>query len=187
MCWSTSPNPTTANNKAVFATNGTGIFGIAATNLTPSTTYYIRAYATNSSGTAYSLEKSFKTVELTITDIDGNTYNVIEIGGTGHFWTKENLTTSKYRNGEPILTGLSNSQWQSTTSGAYSVYDNITSNNVTYGKLYNWYAVNDARGICPAGYHIPDNGDWAVLIQNCGYFPPTGNPGGAMKINFFME
>ncbi len=106
-----------------------------------------------------------------VTDIDGNFYPSIIINGQE--WMQKNLTVSKYRNGDPIPTGLSDATWSSTTSGAYAIYDNVAANDTTYGKLYNWYAVNDGRGLCPTGWHVPSDAEWTTLIN---YLDPNQNP-----------
>lgn len=102
----------------------------------------------------------------TVTDIDGNIYNTVTIGT--QVWMKENLKTIHYRNGDAIATGLSNTDWTITTSGAYAIYDNDAINNTTYGKLYNWYAVVDSRNIAPTGWHIPSETEWVVLFNFLG-------------------
>jgi uncharacterized protein (TIGR02145 family) len=94
-----------------------------------------------------------------VTDIDGNVYNTIVIGN--QTWTKENLNVSKYRNGDPIL--RVDDSWDGLTTGAWCYYANQTSNGVVYGKLYNWYAINDPRGIAPEGYHVPNIDEWILL------------------------
>jgi uncharacterized protein (TIGR02145 family) len=96
----------------------------------------------------------------TITDIDGNIYNTVTIGT--QCWMVENLKTSKYNDGTTIPTDLSDTAWENTTRGAYAIYENIASNNTTYGKLYNWYAVN-TRKLCPEGWHIPTDAEWNTL------------------------
>lgn len=96
-----------------------------------------------------------------VTDIDGNSYNTVEIGT--QIWTKENLNVSKYRNGDPILQVASTTEWNGLTTGAWCYYKNEESNGETYGKLYNWYAINDPRGIAPEGWHIPSNNEWILL------------------------
>ena len=106
-----------------------------------------------------------------VTDIDGNFYPSIIINGQE--WMQKNLAVSKYRNGDPIPTGLSDAIWGSSTSGAYAIYNNDAANNTTYGKLYNWYAVNDSRGLCPAGWHVPSDEEWTIMIN---YLDPTQNP-----------
>jgi uncharacterized protein (TIGR02145 family) len=73
------------------------------------------------------------------------------------------LKVSKYRNGDNIPTGLSNSAWQATQSGAFAIYNNDPANDGLYGKLYNHYAVTDTRGLCPTGWHVPTDGDWTTL------------------------
>ena len=72
----------------------------------------------------------------------------------------ENLRTSKYRNGHAIPGNLSDDEWTSAISGAQAVYDNKKANLSTYGRLYNWYAVNDPRGLCPTGWHVPTDAEW---------------------------
>jgi uncharacterized protein (TIGR02145 family) len=111
----------------------------------------------------------------TVTDVDGNVYNVVTIGN--QCWMKENLKTTKYRNGDPIPTNLSNTTWQNTTSGAYAIYNNTTANDSIYGKLYNWYAVADPRGLCPTGWHVPSFAEWTTLENFLGGWIC----GGAMK------
>jgi uncharacterized protein (TIGR02145 family) len=102
---------------------------------------------------------------LTVIDIDGNVYDVVKIGN--QCWMKENLKTSKYNDGANIPTGLSDAMWQSTTSGAYAIYDNNVDLNNFYGKLYNWYAVNTGK-LCPVGWHIPSDAEWTILTDFLG-------------------
>jgi uncharacterized protein (TIGR02145 family) len=112
----------------------------------------------------------------TVTDIDGNVYNTVTIGT--QVWMKENLKVSKYRNGDPIPSNLNDSTWSKTTSGAYKIYNNDAVNNATYGKLYNWYAVADPRGLCPEGWHVPSDAEWTT-IEN--YLGGSTVAGGKMK------
>jgi uncharacterized protein (TIGR02145 family) len=98
-----------------------------------------------------------------ITDIDGNSYETVTIGT--QVWMKENLKVSKYRNGDAIPTNLTDAAWYSSNVGAYAIYNNEEPNNTTYGKLYNWYAVVDSRGLCPAGWHVPTDNDWAIITK----------------------
>jgi uncharacterized protein (TIGR02145 family) len=92
---------------------------------------------------------------------DGHTYALVGIGS--QCWFKENLRSDNYRNGDPIPGGLSDAEWTSTTSGAQAVYDEDPANLAAYGRLFNWYAVNDARGLCPMGWHVPTDGEWTEL------------------------
>jgi uncharacterized protein (TIGR02145 family) len=151
--------------------SGTGSYVSTLSGLTGSTQYYVRAYATNAIGTAYGAELSFSTAALapqacpntpTVTDVDGNIYNTVQIGT--QCWTQSNLRVSKYRNGSTIPTGLNNSQWGSGTIGAYAVFNNNSTNDSIYGKLYNGQAVIDSRGLCPTGWRIPTASDFNTLI-----------------------
>jgi uncharacterized protein (TIGR02145 family) len=169
VAYGTSQNPTTANSTTSNGT-GTGVFNSTLTGLTASTLYYVRAYATNSVGTAYGNEVSFTTQTSngfascgSVLDIDGNTYQTVQIGT--QCWTQSNLKVSKYRNGDNIPTGFNNSQWSSLTSGAYAIYNNSSANDALYGKLYNHYAVSDIRGLCPTGWHVPSRGEVIVMVK----------------------
>ena len=109
-------------------------------------------------------------------DIDGNEYATVIIGN--QVWMSENLKVTKYRDGTAIPTGLSNSEWENTTSGAYAVYDNNETHADTYGYLYNWYAVDDSRNIAPDGWHVPTDDEWTTLTD---YLGGTSVAGGKMK------
>ncbi len=183
IVWSTSPNPTTANNSTSDG-SGPGSFTSILTSLSVNTTYFVRAYAINSEGTAYGNQQSFTTtyIDSGIVSIpgagvsyNGHTYSSV-VMGNGQEWMAENLQTAKYRNGDPIPTGLDNSTWQATTSGAYAIYNNDASSNSIYGKLYNWHAVSDPRHVCPSGWHEPTDGEWTTLKDYLG-----GDAGGKMK------
>lgn len=101
---------------------------------------------------------------VSVSDADGNSYEVVNI--CNQTWTKTNLNVSKYRNGDVIQQVSDPVKWQSLTTGAWCYYANTTSNGTTYGKLYNWYAVTDPRGLAPIGYHIPTDAEWTSLT-NC--------------------
>jgi len=83
-------------------------------------------------------------------------------------WFAENLRNENYENGDAIPAGLSSSEWEITSSGAVAVYNEDASNLETSGRLYNWYAVNDARGMCPSGWHVPTDGEWTVMTDELG-------------------
>jgi uncharacterized protein (TIGR02145 family) len=83
-------------------------------------------------------------------------------------WTTKNLDVSKYRNGDEIPHVDDPLTWSKLTYGAWCYYDNIDSNGITYGKLYNMYAVLDPRGLAPAGFHIPSDKDWTILTDYLG-------------------
>ena len=102
----------------------------------------------------------------TITDIDGNVYETVVIGN--QTWMKSNLNVSKYQDGTPIPEVTDPVEWAKLTTGAWCYYDYISSNGEEYGKLYNWYAVRDARGLAPAGYQIPTDEQWSTLTTFIG-------------------
>jgi uncharacterized protein (TIGR02145 family) len=172
VCWSINSNPTIADNKTVDYVYENSFFSDPY-DLLPGTTYYIRAYATNMAGTAYGNELSVTMPQAAVTDIDNNPYSSVTIGT--QVWLIENLKTSKYANGEaiPNLTNLND--WASATSGAWSYYENEAQFNSRYGKLYNWFAVNDARNVCPDGWHVPNDAEWQTLITTVGGENIAGN------------
>jgi uncharacterized protein (TIGR02145 family) len=106
-----------------------------------------------------------------VLDIDNNTYNTVLIGA--QCWTKENLRVTKYNDGTNIPEITSTGTWNTTiVTGARTVYNDLPANLTTYGYLYNWYAVADARKICPDGWHVPSDGEWTSLIL---FLDPTAN------------
>ena len=186
ICYSTSPSPTTANT-TIISGSGTGIFTSNLTGLTASTTYYVRAYATNSAGTAYGNEVSFTTTAGgggIVTNpgagvtFNGYTYSSIVLGN-GQEWMAENLRTTSYANGDPIPNVTNDIQWSNLTTGAWSHYDNNSQYDNPYGKLYNWYTVDDPRNVCPTGWHVPSESDWNALI---GYLDPSLGPTGEISL-----
>ena len=81
-------------------------------------------------------------------------------------WTVLNLDVATFRNGDPITQAKTNEDWEAAgvnKQPAWCYYDNDPKNGTKYGKLYNWYAVNDSRGLAPAGYHIPTDEEWTLL------------------------
>jgi uncharacterized protein (TIGR02145 family) len=78
-------------------------------------------------------------------------------------WTKYNLNVAFYRNGDPIPQVTDPTAWAGLTTGAWCYYNNDSTLGNKYGKLYNWYAVNDPRGLAPQGWHIPSEAEWTML------------------------
>ena len=185
VCYSTSPSPTTAN-ATIISGSGTGSFTSNLTSLTANTTYYVRAYATNSAGTAYGNEVSFTTTAGgggIVTNpgagvtFDGYTYTSIVLGN-GQEWMAENLRSISYANGDPIPNITDNTIWQNLTTGAWAHYNNDSQYENPYGKLYNWYTVADPRNVCPTGWHVPSDAEWTVLSD---YLGGEAVAGGKMK------
>ncbi len=108
------------------------------------------------------VENSFSQV----TDKDGNIYKTVTIGNQE--WTSENLKVEHYRNEDAIPQVQDFDAWSKLTTGAWCWYENNSANGKTYGKLYNWYAVNDSRGLAPEGWHIPTDAEWTQLTDFLG-------------------
>ena len=88
-------------------------------------------------------------------------------------WTTKNLDVTTYRNGDVIPEVVQDTTWAKLTTGAWCYYENKTAKGTTYGKLYNWYAVNDPRGLAPKGYHIPTDAEWTILTDSLGELAGT--------------
>lgn len=101
----------------------------------------------------------------TVTDIDGNVYRAVQIGG--QCWMAENLKTTRYNDGSTIPNVTDNTAWSQLTTGAWSYYYNSSANDATYGKLYNGYAAA-VSNICPQGWHVPTDAEWTVLTDFLG-------------------
>jgi uncharacterized protein (TIGR02145 family) len=99
-------------------------------------------------------------------DYDGNAYPTFMIGTQE--WMGENLRVTHYRDGTAIPDVTDNTLWGSLITGAYCWYNNDQSVNAKYGILYNWYAVNDSRKLCPAGWHVPSDAEWTTLTTYLG-------------------
>jgi uncharacterized protein (TIGR02145 family) len=132
--------------------------------LSPTTFYHYRVKTVNQLGTTYGNDLTFSTK---LADVDGNFYNSVAIGS--QIWMKENLKTTKYRNGDLIGTTAQASMDITTeTSPKYQWAHSI----IDYGRLYTYYAITDSRNVCPTGWHIPTDGEWTTLtdyLSNNGY------------------
>ena len=198
VVWSLNPAPTTSLTTKTVDGSGTGSFPSSIKGLASNTKYYVRAYAVNSVGTAYGNEVTFTTSgtsgssvttqgvpcpgAATVKDIDGNTYNTVQIGT--QCWTKENLRVTKYSDGTYIpldnsggTSGNSLDQtWGSRTTGARTIYAHSQTNLVKYGFLYNWYTAKgiatagstNFKRICPTGWHVPSKEEWDKLLSHLG-------------------
>lgn len=110
-----------------------------------------------------------------IIDIDGNKYKTIEIGNQE--WIVNNLDVCHFRNGEPIQEVKTAEEWEKVGKEgqpAWCYYENDPENGKKYGKLYNWYAVDDPRGLAPAGWHVPSDTEWSQLTDYFGGWQVAG-------------
>jgi len=86
-------------------------------------------------------------------------------------WMKRNLDVSTFRNGDPIPQATTDREWKIAAKKkkpAWCYYNNDPANGTKYGKLYNWYAVTDSRGLAPKGWHVPSDEEWDVLVSYLG-------------------
>jgi uncharacterized protein (TIGR02145 family) len=174
VCWSTNQLPTIADSKTNEG-NGAGGFTSLMSGLTPNTTYYARAYATNEHGTGYGFPVKYTTLESnSFLDIrDGNIYRYVTIGTQD--WIIENMR---------YLPSVSVPDTLSSLHPFYYVYNyygtdvntaRLSENYPDYGVLYNWKAAMTA---CPAGWRLPGETEWSQLISFLGY---PGIAGGKLK------
>jgi uncharacterized protein (TIGR02145 family) len=98
-----------------------------------------------------------------VKDYDGNVYKSVKIGN--QVWMAENLKVTHYRNGEPIPNIKESKQWDFLANGAYCDLSNNPSNTKAFGLIYNWYTIADIRNICPAGWHVPSESEWVILVS----------------------
>jgi uncharacterized protein (TIGR02145 family) len=103
--------------------------------------------------------------QATVT-FDDYTYNLVGIGT--QCWFKENLQSDNYRNGDPIPGDLNDAEWTAATAGSQAVYSNEATYLSQFGRLYNWHAVNDSRGLCPTGFKVPGDSEWNTLSDFLG-------------------
>lgn len=116
-----------------------------------------------------------------IRDVDGNKYKIVKIGS--QWWMAENLRVSHYNDGTIIPTNLTDDDWSLTQEGAYAIYpydkvDGIDSEEeilLNYGALYNWYAIENRKNLCPKGWHVPSKEEWTELVSILGGENMAGN------------
>ncbi len=173
ICWSTDATPDLTDNVVNAAEGGTGAFTVQVTGLNPYTTYYVRAFATNTAGTAYGAQVSVLTP---LADIDGNTYTAVTIGT--QVWMGENLRVTHLNNGTKITYEPVAGNWTSLAAAGYCYYanDSVT-NKPKYGALYNWYAAS-ADNLCPTGWRVPTDADFRALEEELGMDQATSGSTG---------
>ncbi len=130
----------------------------------------------------------------TLRDNDGNRYKTARIGS--QIWMTENLNVTHFRNGDTIQEAKSTEEWvrlAREAKPAMCTIENDPANTVKYGRLYNWYAVNDPRGLAPKGWHVASDDDWSLLTTYLGggviaalkmRVTGTSNPGGDGQSGF---
>jgi uncharacterized protein (TIGR02145 family) len=162
FCWSKTENPTIDSDK-LYCKSLDGInFSGRFYSMTKNTKYYIRAFAYNKTGISYSSQ-----IEVTTLNSDD-----IKIGSQQ--WNQKNLDVFTFRNGDSITQAKNLKEWNELSQmynggkPSWCYYNFDEKNREKYGKLYNWFAVNDSRGLAPNGYHIPSQQEWANLISFLG-------------------
>ncbi|MCF6129095.1 hypothetical protein L1S35_05370 [Flavobacterium sp. AS60] len=168
------------NSYTIVGNVSSGITTFSDISLMPNTLY---TYKVSLSGdNFFTNEISISTSNITylngtgVNDLCGNSYPSIIINNKE--WMKKNLSTCQYRNGDIIPQVQDQTQWSNLTTGAWCYYLNNSANETVYGKLYNWYAVNDPRGLAPQGWHIPSDIEWQSLSN---YLGGDNFAGGKMK------
>lgn len=157
-------NAVMGQSDSVYVIHGDSVVNVYPTTYVDSIIFY-RPVKTNTSAN-------------TVTDINGNSYKTVTIGT--QVWMAENLRTTKYKDGSSIPNVTDNSQWWALTTGAWSNYNNNSQNDNTYGKLYNWHAVNTGK-LCPTGWHVPTDAEWTVLTDYLSANGHSGTEGKALK------
>lgn len=182
FCISESSNPTVNDIKYIYSKTNSKEFKIRLNNLTPGRRYYLRAFAKNSKGYGYGNEVTINTLDNNgepLKDIDGNIYRTVVIGR--HTWMAENLRVKRYNDGSPIVLLSLEYDWINTNDGAYCYYNNSEEGVNTFGLLYNWYAANNIKKLCPQGWHLPNFDEWRAIkdtavgtIQNSAFLKEAG-------------
>ena len=191
IIWSQSENPTIESNDGFYFENHDSMdFKSKVTCLNSQSTYFVRAFATNTAGVGYGESKEFTTLSLNenvlVYDIDGNSYETTIIGNQE--WLTKNLGTTRYNNCDSIYNFLEFEGSEYTTSGLYTVYPQNELEGLnseievvqSYGALYNWYVIHDDRGVCPVGWNVPNMFELTALISYLGGYADAG---GLLKSN----
>lgn len=175
LCYSINPGPDISDNTVTVA-GDENPYSALITNLSEGTTYYVRAYAVNSFGVGYGEDLSFVTLDEDVTDYEGNTYSIAQIGE--QIWMAENLKSGKLNDGTDLSLVTEGTAWISLMMPGYCWYENdYTTYGETYGALYNFIAVGSGK-LCPVGWHVPTPTEWTQLID---YLGGSEVAGGKMK------
>lgn len=185
FCWSTKPNPSISsasiNCHAGQRFWDDSILFCEIGGLQRNTTYYAKPWFRNEAGVGYGEEINFKTTSSAQTiNVDGKEYNTF-INCNGLEYIRENLSVTKFINGDSIKQVSSFKEMKDANDNkqpAWCYYEFDPSTETKFGRLYNWYALKDQRGIIPVGWRIPEQYDWYNFIECLG---GTENAGGRMK------
>jgi uncharacterized protein (TIGR02145 family) len=162
VCYGKAPDPDIAGSLTTDGT-GTGTFTSTLSGLEDGTVYYIRAYATNSAGTAYGTQVQLLSM---VSDVESYLYKTVLIGN--QVWMAENLRTKKYNDNSDVTLVSDGTAWAGLSAEAYCWYNNDeTTNKPIYGALYNWFAV-DKGNLCPTGWHVPTDAEFKTLEMHLG-------------------
>jgi uncharacterized protein (TIGR02145 family) len=119
---------------------------------------------------SFYIDKGTNPYTYTLSTLDSMVFSAVQSGGITdtvrigtQTWMRRNLDVTHYRNGDSIAEVRDSATWGSITYGAWCYYNNDPANDSIYGKLYNWYAVNDSRGLDPTGWHVPSDNEWKTL------------------------
>jgi len=170
VVWSESDTPIVGASNSQFL-NTIGVSNTSFTSnivgLWPNKTYYIRAYAVNEVGLAYSNTISFTTPDPCggVSSVSYNGYSYPTVGIGTQCWFKENLRTDKFKNGDSIPNVTTQWNISGGVGPAWCAYNNDMNNETNYGKLYSSYAVLDSRGLCPDGWRVPSQTDFDNLVS----------------------
>lgn len=168
------PNPTTTSTSTLPITTTTSTTVVPTTTTTSSSSTSTTTTTSSSTSTTTSTTTVDPCLDCVAHDLTIGTQT----------WTGCNLDVTTFRNGDPIPEVTDPSAWIGLTTPAWCYYDNTSVNGPTYGKLYNWYAVNDPRGLAPVGYHIPSDTEWTTLTS---YLGGSTIAGGALKQQGFCH
>src|ERR1700750_2369551 len=126
---------------------------------------------------AISCKKETNSVQSSAISVENSTRQKIDSVTIGtQVWMEKNLDVTRYRNGDKIPQVKDFAQWAKLTTGAGCWYNNDSATGAVYGRLYNWYAINDSRGLAPEGWHVPSDSEWYVVSDFLGK-----GAGGKMK------
>jgi len=142
-------------------------FTVSLTGLSPATRYYFAAFGKNAAGTATGDTLSFWT-KCSVDSVvyQGYTYGVIQ--SEDQCWFDENLQATNFRDNTAIPDGFDAASWAGLSTPGRTEPNGDPAQVATYGRLYNWFAVSDARGLCPSGWHVPSEAAFDSLVDALG-------------------